>query len=61
MDINKILKELRSRREEIERAIIAFQRLGGKRRGRPSQWMKAFEKPTRMKPRKKQVGRSKEE
>jgi len=43
MDINKILKELRSEREEIERAITALERLGGKRRGRPPKWMKALE------------------
>jgi len=43
MDINKILKELRSEREEIERAILALEQVGGKRRGRPPLWMKAME------------------
>ena len=46
MDINKVLNELRSEREEIVRAIIALERIGGKRRGRLPQWMKALEKPT---------------
>jgi hypothetical protein len=43
MNINKILNELRSEREEIDRAIIALERVGGKRRGRPPKWMKALE------------------
>ena len=43
MNINKILKELRSEREEIDRAVIALERVGGKRRGRPPKWMKALE------------------
>jgi hypothetical protein len=46
MDINKVLNELRSERQEIVRAIIALQRVGGERRGRPPKWMKALEKPT---------------
>ena len=45
MDINKILAELRSQREEIERAIIALDRIRGRRRGRPPQWMKAKKEP----------------
>ena len=43
MDINKVLKELRSQKEEIERAISAIERVGAKRRGRPPKWMKALE------------------
>jgi hypothetical protein len=43
MNINKILKELRSEREEIDRAVIALERVGGKRRGRPPKWMTALE------------------
>ena len=53
MDINKIIKQLRSERDEIERAIIALEKFGGKRRGRPPLWMKALEEPTQTKPRKK--------
>jgi hypothetical protein len=53
MDINKILAELRTQKEEIERAIIALERIGGRRRGRPPQWMKAMKKPTQTEPRKK--------
>jgi hypothetical protein len=45
MDINKILKDLRSEREEIQRAIMALERVGGRRRGRPPQWMKELEQP----------------
>ena len=46
MDINKALKELHSQREEIERAIIIVERIGGKKRGRPPKWMKALEEHT---------------
>jgi hypothetical protein len=53
MDINKILAELRSEKQEIERAILALEGLGGKRRGRPPRWMKAMEEPTQKKPRKR--------
>jgi hypothetical protein len=53
MDINKIIKELRAEREEIERAILALEQVGGKRRGRPPSWMKAIEEPAPTKPRKK--------
>ena len=44
MDINKMLEELRTERMMIEESIIALERLalgGGKRRGRPPQWMAA--------------------
>jgi len=54
MDINKILAELRSERDDIERAIIALEKFGGKRRGRPPLWMKTIEEPAQTKPRKKQ-------
>jgi hypothetical protein len=46
MDINKILVQLRAEREEIARAILALEGLGGKRRGRPPKWMKAGKNPT---------------
>jgi hypothetical protein len=40
MDIGKILAELRSKRQQIEEAIVAIQRVGGgKRRGRPPKWI----------------------
>jgi hypothetical protein len=48
----------RAEREEIARAILALEGLGGKRRGRPPKWMKAGKKPTQME-QKKPVDRSK--
>jgi hypothetical protein len=51
MDITKMIKDLRAERDEIERAIIALERVGGKRRGRKPRWMKAIEE---LKPKKKQ-------
>lgn len=42
MDIPNILVELRSERERLGEAILAFERLaagGAKRRGRPPAWM----------------------
>ena len=51
MDITKMIKELCTERDEIERAIIALERVGGKRRGRKPQWMKAMGE---RKPKKKQ-------
>ena len=45
MNINKIIKELRSERDEIERAILALEQVGGRLRGRPPLWMKAMEEP----------------
>jgi hypothetical protein len=42
MDVIKILKELRTERENLEEAIVTIERLargGGKRRGRPPKWM----------------------
>jgi hypothetical protein len=35
MDVRKMITELRAERAEIERAINALQKVGGKRRGRP--------------------------
>ena len=46
MDINKILEGLRADREELERAIIALEGIGRRRRGRRPKWMKVMEKPT---------------
>ncbi len=43
MNINKIISELRSQKDEIDRAISAIERVGAKRRGRPPQWMKELE------------------
>src|SRR6266852_1734446 len=42
MDINKILSELKSEREQIEQAILVLQGLaqGQRRRGRKPAWMK---------------------
>jgi hypothetical protein len=42
MDINKMLAELRTERENLEQAIITLERLSlgrGRRRGRPPAWM----------------------
>lgn len=42
MDINKMLAELRTEREQLEEAIMTLERLArgrGKRRGRPPAWM----------------------
>jgi len=42
VDINKMIAELRSEREQIEEAILVLERLArgqGKRRGRPPKWM----------------------
>lgn len=42
MDINKILAELKSEREQLEEAIISLERLArgrGRRRGRPPAWL----------------------
>jgi hypothetical protein len=42
MDIEKMLTELRTERENLEQAIVTLERLGagrGKRRGRPPSWM----------------------
>lgn len=42
MDINKMLADLRTEREQIEEAIMTLERLArgrGKRRGRPPAWM----------------------
>ena len=41
MDITKMIVELRSEREMIERALMALERIarGARRRGRPPKWM----------------------
>jgi hypothetical protein len=42
MDINKMLLDLRSEREQISEAILVLERLTigqGKRRGRPPKWL----------------------
>jgi hypothetical protein len=42
MDINKMLLELRSERQDVEEAILTLERLSlgrGRRRGRPPAWM----------------------
>jgi hypothetical protein len=42
MDINKMLEELRTEREQVEEAIMVLERLArgqGRRRGRPPAWM----------------------
>jgi hypothetical protein len=42
MDINKMLAELRTEREQVEEAIMVLERLArgqGKRRSRPPAWM----------------------
>ncbi len=42
VDINKMIAELRSEREQIEESILVLERLArgqGKRRGRPPKWM----------------------
>ena len=47
MDINKMLSELRSEREQIEEAIMTLERLArgrGRRRGRPPAWMTQIKK-----------------
>ncbi len=44
MDVNKMIADLRSEREQIEEAILSLERLArgqGKRRGRPPAWLKA--------------------
>ena len=42
MDVNKILEELRTERDQLGDAILALERIArgrGKRRGRPPKWM----------------------
>jgi AT-hook transcription factor len=42
MDINRMLSDLRTERDQIAEAIIVLERLSlgqGKRRGRPPKWM----------------------
>jgi hypothetical protein len=40
MDVRKIIDELRAEQALIEQAIIALERLGEKRQGRPPNWMR---------------------
>lgn len=44
MDISKILDDLRQERQHLDEAIVVLERLvsgsGGKRRGRPPNWLK---------------------
>ena len=43
MDVDKMLAELRLEREQIEEAILTWERLArgrGRRRGRPPSWLK---------------------
>jgi hypothetical protein len=35
MNVHKMIRELRAEHAQIEQAIIALQKVGGKRRGRP--------------------------
>lgn len=47
MDLNKILAELRSERDQMSEAIIALERLAGggtRRRGRPPAWLAALKR-----------------
>jgi len=47
MDINKMLEDLRSEREQIEEAIMTLERLArgrGRRRGRPPAWMSTIKR-----------------
>jgi hypothetical protein len=50
MDVDKILIELKSEREQIEEAIVSLERLArgrGRRRGRPPSWMTEVTVPKR--------------
>jgi hypothetical protein len=47
MEIEKMLAELRTERENLDQAIVTLQRLAagrGKRRGRPPAWMTAVKR-----------------
>jgi hypothetical protein len=47
VDINKILDELRSERDQMNEAILTLERLArgrGKKRGRPPAWMTEIKK-----------------
>jgi len=48
MDVNKILSELRTERQQIEEAILSLERLArgrGRRRGRPPSWLSTSPPP----------------
>ena len=50
MDVSKILAELKAEREQIEEAIVSFERLArgrGRPRGRPLGWMAEVTLPKR--------------
>src|SRR5947207_14324285 len=50
MDVDKILAELKSEREQLEEAIVSLERLArgrGRRRGRPPAWMAEVPTPKR--------------
>ncbi len=64
MDFDSLLAQLRTEREMLEEAILAFERLArgsGKRRGRPPRWLAeqkagaVQEAPLAPKPKKKRV------
>jgi hypothetical protein len=47
MDTNKMLAELRAERDQLDEAILLFERLAagrGRRRGRPPKWMAAVKR-----------------
>jgi hypothetical protein len=49
MDINTMLAELPPERDQLDEAILIFERLAvgrGKRRGRPSKWMAEVKRRT---------------
>jgi hypothetical protein len=51
LDVNKMLAELRTEREQVEEAGIVLERLArgkGKRRGRPPTWMTAIKRCGRL-------------
>jgi hypothetical protein len=49
MDVRKIIDELRAEQALIEEAIIALERLRGKRRGRRPAWMRVADARARSK------------
>ena len=49
MNLNKIISALYAEREEIERVIATLERIAGKRRGRPPNWMKELEQAEKTK------------
>jgi len=49
MDLSKVLLQLREELAALDAAIISLERLhqGGRRRGRPPEWLAELKKPTR--------------